>query len=456
MSANASRQPAPAITIDLDRPLVRAGGRSKRYLVVTVRAPDRKPAAPDRQPLNLGVVIDVSGSMTGTPLAAAKEATLEVVEHLAVADHMSLTSFCNYAVRHASALPLTTGRRELGALIRGLEPRGGTNLSAGWLDGCTAVAERLAGCGSRERNHVMLLSDGHANDGIVDPVELARHADELRTRGIVTSTIGIGSGYSPTQLQAIAEAGGGRMHDAESPDEISRIMMAEFEDTLATTVENMTIELRLPEGVNAEPVGTARCTPTDTGVSILLGSMIGGTTRQLVVRLRLPAGRQGKTLAVGVSARWNAAGDSTVTSRRVGKAEMTFATAQACHDQPRSRSLTMIVARQWIADVYRRAMILNQDGEEAAAASLVDRARQSLLRFSAGIAELEAEIGALRAFSRSVSSRYSAETSKEMMLKAYKTSRGEVDHRGRADMSFEMLTDGEESLRQQGSGPGSR
>jgi hypothetical protein len=68
---------------------------------------------------------------------------------------------------------------------------------------------------------------------------LAKHASELRKRGIVTSTVGVGHNYSPTQLQAIAEAGGGRMHDAEEPGDIAQIVMAELNDTLSTVVDHL-------------------------------------------------------------------------------------------------------------------------------------------------------------------------------------------------------------------------
>jgi Mg-chelatase subunit ChlD len=101
---------------------------------------------------------------------------------------MSLVSFADEAVRHVSATPLTPrGRAAVEKQVRGLATRGSTNLFDGWLDGCQAVAERQATCRSPERHHVVLLSDGHANQGIVCPEALARHAGELRARGIVTS-----------------------------------------------------------------------------------------------------------------------------------------------------------------------------------------------------------------------------------------------------------------------------
>lgn len=449
MMSKATTHAAPEIVATIDRPLINAGGDSVRYLVVTVRAPELKPDPNAvRHPLNLGLVIDASGSMQGTPLAAAKEAAIDVVTALAPTDHMSLVSFSSDTQRHASATPLTEqGRASLQQQVRTIQTRGCTNLAGGWLEGCQAVAERQAACVEIERNHVVLLSDGHANEGLIDPVALARHAGELRARGIVTSTVGIGTSYSPIQLQAIAEAGGGRMHDAELPQEISQIVMAELNDTLATTVENLNVSLKLPAGVTVELYGTAPFTTGPSRCDVLVGSMIGGAVRRLVLKLRLPAGTAGDTLAVNVAASWNTPGEPEQHRCDADAVELRFDSAKSCVTQRRNRDLAKVVAEQWQAHIYHRAMMLNQDGEERAAAELVERELKYLEKYCRGIAELEAELGSLRTFADTVAWQYSAVTSKEVMLKAYKMSRGEADRRGRADMSFDMLMADEQAIR---------
>ena len=71
-----------------DRALIRRGGDSVRFLVVDVTAPTveaEKTPAVSRAPLNLALVIDASGSMQGTPIAAAKEAARRVAARSTVA-----------------------------------------------------------------------------------------------------------------------------------------------------------------------------------------------------------------------------------------------------------------------------------------------------------------------------------------------------------------------------------
>jgi Ca-activated chloride channel family protein len=161
------------------------------------------------------VVIDASGSMDGRPLACAVEAAHGVVQHLSYADRLSIVSFASETQVHlASTVMDAAGRDRAQAALACISARDCTDLGAGWLLGAECVARDMAersGC----QNRVLLLSDGHANSGITDPEVLAEHARELRLRGLFTSTIGIGDGYSPEQIQTIANHGGGRMHDAE-------------------------------------------------------------------------------------------------------------------------------------------------------------------------------------------------------------------------------------------------
>lgn len=449
MISQATFHPAPEVTAEFDRTTINKAGKSVRHLVVTVRAPQTPTSAEQpRDPLNLGLVIDASGSMSGRPLDAAKLAALDVIGALADGDHMSLVSFAEDAIQHAAAVCLADGgRTTLSRRVQGISCRGTTNLSAGWFSGCEAVAGRQATCEASERNHVVLLSDGHANKGEMDAAVLATHASELRRRGIVTSTVGVGCNYSPTQLQAIAEAGGGRMHDAELPEEIARIVMAELTDTLATALENVEVSLSLPAGMQAEFYGTAPCTMTATGCDVLVGSLIGGSTRRLVIKLTCPAGDPGDTLAVRATARWQNPGGSTTLAADIAVPELRFASGKACQEQPRDVATVRLVAERWQAHVYHRAMVLNQDGQGQAASDYVRREFQYLMRYCDGIVELREAMQSLEMFGESVRNRYSASSSKEMMLRAYKMHRGESDHRGREAVDFAALMEQEETLR---------
>lgn len=442
MNTNVATPVAPEIVAEFDRTLVNTAGGSVRHLVVTIRAPRQRPAADEpRTPLNLGLILDASGSMAGRPLAATKAAALNVVAALPETDHLTLVSFAEDVQLHAEAVRLDAeGRALITTLLRSLDTRGSTNLADGWLGGCTSVARRHAVCDVIERNQVVLLSDGHANAGETRPQMLAKHANELRQRGIVTSTVGVGHNYSPTQLQAIAEAGGGRMHDAEEPGDIAQIVMAELNDTLATVVDNLELRLTVPSGTQPEPYGTAPFTPTATGYDVLVGGMLGGATRRVVIKLKCPAGEAASTLAIGLSARWTVPGDDKRYACDVAVPGLRFDAGNACLAQPRDIDVAKKVVEQWVAHVYYRAMVLNQDGDGQAATRFVEQEITHLRRYCAGVPELQEAIGGLDGFGSSVALQYTAHTSKEVMLRAYKLARGESNHRERETHDFATLS----------------
>lgn len=67
------------------------------------------------------------------------------------------------------------------------------------------------------------------------------------------------------------------------------------------------------------------------------------------------------------------------------------------------------------------------------------RARPAIRGSCAGVPELEALLGGLDSFAPSLLARYSAASSKEMLLHSYKLSRHEADHRGHPTASFSLL-----------------
>ncbi len=196
--------------IRFDRTLINPKGRSVRYLEVSMKAPTPpRDSQPERTPLDLALVIDRSGSMSGAPLAAARDAARGVAAGLRPEDTLSVVVFDDSVDVLFEGLPMDqAGKDRADAMLSGVHSGGMTCLSGGWLRGAETVARLREGGGGR-RNQVILLSDGHANEGILDPGELAHHAAELRKRGIYTSCVGIGDGYSPEQLAVLSEHGGG-------------------------------------------------------------------------------------------------------------------------------------------------------------------------------------------------------------------------------------------------------
>ena len=446
---------APRIGALLDRNIVHTAGRSVRHFVITIDAPlDQTAASRPRLPLNLGLVIDASGSMSGRPLEAAKAAALGVVDALQESDHLSLVSFATSAQSHACNLRMdAAGKAAVREAIRPLIHRDSTDLAAGWLLGCEGIAERLAAAQGVERNQCILLSDGHANRGECDPAVLAQHAHQLRVRGVLTSTVGIGIGYSPTQLQAIAEAAGGRMHDAEQPEEIVEIVLAELAETLSTTVENLELCLQLPEGVVAEVYGTTPATATGRQLDLIVGALRSGASRRVVVKLTFPAGSAGARLPIGVAARWKNPGEEGLHTSQALAVEALFGSAADCQAQPRPTDTAQRVAEQWQAHIQHRGLALNQDGAGEAATEFVRQELEHFRSYCHGLPEGDRLINLLERFLHTIHRRYDPVAAKEMLFSSYKLSRSEADLRRRKRSSTEEFLRTEEAKANQGQPP---
>ncbi len=181
-----------ALTIATDRRLIRSRWHSQRFIVARISAPEAR-TDHERPPVNLSFVLDHSGSMDGQKLHLAAQAVEEGIGRLQPTDRFSVVMYDHEIdVLVPGSLATPAARRDAVERLHQVAARGTTNLGGGWLAGCEQVATALVADGV---NRALLLTDGLANEGITDAVELAHHATELRARGVSTSTFGVGDDF---------------------------------------------------------------------------------------------------------------------------------------------------------------------------------------------------------------------------------------------------------------------
>ncbi len=347
-----------AIAVNADRELAWYRGNSVRYLVLDVSGREmEKSASEKKDPLNLALVIDRSGSMHGRPIRAAKRAAAGVVEMLGKDDLLTVVCFDNEVNTIVKSLVMdSAGRAEAQMAITEIDSGGMTNLEAGWLRGAEHLAENMEGNGMF-RNHIVLLSDGMANEGETDPEVLGGYANGLQARGIVSTTVGIGDGYSPEILQAIAENGGGRMHDAEHPEEIVEVVTAELGELSQVVADNLRLDIQMPEGAKCKWL-SSRSLNREEGnkYSCLLGSLVSKGKRQVVLQVTLPAGGKGEKLEFHCTASWSSEGE---TDSCKAVADIKLVKGKENNAQRRNNPCSLIVAAVWQSQLIRKITRIN-------------------------------------------------------------------------------------------------
>ncbi len=270
---------------------------SQRILRLTVCAP-KASKGQERPNLNLGLVIDRSGSMSGEKLEYVKEAALHVIDLLQEQDRVALVTFDdNVEVVSPSVSGKEHAWAEFKRKIREIQSGNTTNLSGGWLQGCQQVAEVTS---EGQLARVLLLTDGLANVGITDMEELGQHARQLNNKGISTSTFGVGEGFNEHLLEHMANQGGGNFHFIEHPRSIPTIFLQELKEMAAVTARGVEFILAIPNGVDAQVLGGWKQELRQDKLVISVGDLAASQRRDVFVKLLVPqAGSHNKIKIVG-------------------------------------------------------------------------------------------------------------------------------------------------------------
>lgn len=243
----------------------------------------------DRVPLNLCLVLDRSGSMTGEKLHAARRAAAMLTRRLSPEDTVGVVAFDD-AVDVVAEPATGKDQESLPDIIESIEAGGSTNLSGGWLRGRDLVAGGLREGGV---NRVVLLTDGQANVGLTDPGQLTGLCRQGVTAGVTTTTIGFGADYDEDLLKAMADAGQGGTYYIEKVDQASGVFEEELQGLLSLAAQNVRVTVQ--PGADAQFVQVVHQYPSQAKGNVLtleVGDLYAREPRRILVQFLLPAGQE--------------------------------------------------------------------------------------------------------------------------------------------------------------------
>jgi Ca-activated chloride channel homolog len=387
----------PAFTARTDRQLIRADGRSQRFVLAQVNAPVAA-RRHERLPVNLAFVLDRSGSMSGDKIRLARETIIEALGRLDPRDRFSIVAYDDVVevVVEGTAATAEARARAIQRLAA-IEARNSTDLSGGWLRGAEQVALQQLADGV---NRVLLLTDGLANRGITDPDELAAHASALRARGVSTTTFGLGADFDEALLQSMADAGGGHFYFVRDAATIRDHISSEVGETLEVVARETELEIVVADGVRIEAISPHPARARSGRTVVELGDLVSEQVVDVVLRLTFPFGDAGRTVgaAIRLVDRDGAFEPLPGGSAPDARITWTWADHAANDTQARDVEVDRAVAIQFAARARQEAVGLNRQGDFAAArhaiAATAKRIREYAGRDSRMrelIAELSAE-----------------------------------------------------------------
>ncbi len=371
-----------------DRLLIRPTYRSNRFVLVEVTAPAAR-SERERPPVNLAFVLDRSGSMGGEKIRLAKQAVEEAIARLHDDDRFAVVVYDDRVdVVVPGTLATPDARRTALARLREIDARDSTNLGEGWLRGAEQVALALSEEGV---NRCLLLTDGLANVGITDRDALARHAGELRARGVSTTTFGVGEDFDEVLLQAMASAGGGHFYFIASALSIRDHVTSEVGETLEVVARGVTLEVTAPEGVRVESLSPYTVNDGRGRTEVILGDLTSDERVVVVLRLNFPYGEAGRTTGAIF-----ALSDRGAVMAGEAKLRWAYADDRANDHQERDRVVDRAVARIFAARARQEAVGRNRHGDYDGARHLVEATARRIRGYAGRDPELRTIIGELQ------------------------------------------------------------
>jgi Ca-activated chloride channel homolog len=280
------------MTVEATTALLDAGDHNElglRVRIVGKGLPDAK-----RPPLNLGLVLDTSGSMEGDAIKAVRDSAKGLLAKLRDGDRISIVAFHSRAdVLVENRVISATTRAQVEHAIEGIQARGTTDLASGLAAGLSQVARNQVATGI---NRIVLLSDGVPNNQL----DLQATINSIHQHGISVTSLGLGIDYDTKLMTQIARDTGGAFHYLEQPDEVAAV----FDDELTkmTTIVGRNLQLVLEPGPNVkfQPLPGFTLSP-DGKLLALVGDLAAGETRDLMFPLAVAARGEGATAEIALA-----------------------------------------------------------------------------------------------------------------------------------------------------------
>lgn len=243
-SGNGSLQ----MTARLSHPFV-AIGTQDVFATVDLRAIEL--ANQSRGAVNLALVIDRSGSMSGFKLNQAKQAARQLISQLQSTDRLAIVHYGSDVKSLDGMLATSDNKQKMLTYVDGIFDDGGTNIAAGLT---TARDVLLSARNDFKVNRLILISDGQPTEGTTDAGELTNLVRDIRGYGVSVSSIGVGDDFNEQLMAGFAEVGAGAYAYLQDAAQLSAIFQKDLNAAGTQVARGVTLTFRVPRGAQLQRV----------------------------------------------------------------------------------------------------------------------------------------------------------------------------------------------------------
>ena len=282
------------IRSELASPIVMQNTQEKNYLKISLTGHEFDSAK--RVPINLAIVIDRSGSMSGDRIVKAKEAAIFAINMLNENDTLSVVAYDNDAKVIIPSTKVNNKQKLINLIKENIVAGGGTALFAGLSKGIYQVEKQLS---KDNVNRIILLSDGQANIGPTSVKELSELAIIAAKKNISVSTFGIGEDYNELLMSSIASYSDGNHVFVNDSLDLENVFVREFKDVMSTVAQHVKINIYLKDGVKPVRLLGRDGIIKGNQVTVTMNQIYSNQEKYILLEVEQPQGKVGeeKTIA---------------------------------------------------------------------------------------------------------------------------------------------------------------
>jgi Ca-activated chloride channel family protein len=284
------------LAVDLAHPQILADQKVTTYLKVALTGQAMENDS-NRAPVNVAIVIDKSGSMSGAKMAHAREAAKQALDRLGAKDMVSVIAYDSgvHVIAPASGL---AEREAVKAAIDKIQASGSTALFAGVSKGSEELRRNKR---PDQVNRIVLLSDGMANIGPDSPQELGRLGASLAKEGISVTTLGLGLGYNEDLMTELALRSDGNHAFIKDSEALADTFQSEFGDILSVVAQRLSVHVKCAPGVRPVRVLGRPAEIQGQEVVVDMNQIYAQQQKYVLIEVELPAGPADTDLPVATA-----------------------------------------------------------------------------------------------------------------------------------------------------------